>query len=1158
MKSIIKKWLVLSMVMSLMISPLTAVATNDSTSSLTGDSSEMDEVVILPEAGEDGEETGVGIEDNESLDADTGADIYPEIDETVEGKVEAENSAEEAQFSGRSLKSKNSDTTVTVTDIQFGADGTDGNDDRVAIQKALDVAQNSDTFTTVVVPEGIYHINTMLKIYSNTHLQLDDNAIFVRMDDSYPMLWSATTSEQPEGGYDQVENVTISGGVWDGNVTNLNEKGYGLYERNLIYLWHGKNITIKNTTLKSCVGTHHIELAGVMNALIDNVICEDFVRFADTDYSVIDDIDNMDNEVEVANTTSTVSEAIQLDFAGEANSSNAAPFDMTPCKNIIIQNCTFRNLLGGVGTHHDEVGVKGVKILNNEFINVEGNCINLPNMTDVTISGNTADKVQGFVEARAGSEATLSENTITYDSSRKYGKRNAIYFGDSNVVMKNNEIKGSGTNGICISNSKAVIQGNTVRMPGRAGIRILNSKANMITIENNTVELPKTTGISVDASNVSIRENIVTSAEISGIQVRNGSVGTIKQNTVSSSENNGIDIEKSDMFISDNLINNPIITGIYVSDSKAEIQGNIVKSSGNAGVRVLNSKASTINIANNTIESPKMTGINVDASNIAVSENKVTDAGTNAVQIRNGSGGEIKQNTISDSKNNGIDIEKSGMTISDNLISGTTNAAIYLNNISDKAIVKNNTVKVTGSNGIYASNVVAAIDDNVLENLGAAGIRIMNSKMNSVSIVKNVLKNPKTAGVSVDASNITASGNTVTNAGTNGIQLTGDSLGNISKNVVEKAGNQGISVVNSKNVSINDNKIKDAVANGVYVDTGESVDIKDNEILNSTANAVYITKSKLGITVTGNKIQKSVDCSVGNNGIRILNDSNVTITNNQITDMKSNGINVSLSTINATENTISKSGDNGIYVKGGKVTITQNTIVNNTSKDVLVEDDTSNSFVSTGSVTYNGISEAAIKAVNTVTVKNNGYSLSLCEISKIPVQAHTGGELKPKIEIYFRKIKLVEDSDFSVVYRNNTVVGTATAVVTAKGQYYGTVDVNFAIAGTVTPTPLAVTYTVAYNSNGGKGSMGSQSVVYGKSTQLRANTFTREGYKFTGWSVYRQSDKKWNTTSGWKTEAQMAAGNFVLYIYKDKTSVSTTSGTNGDTVVMYAQWEQER
>jgi len=71
--------------------------------------------------------------------------------------------------------------------------------------------------------------------------------------------------------------------------------------------------------------------------------------------------------------------------------------------------------------------------------------------------------------------------------------------------------------------------------------------------------------------------------------------------------------------------------------------------------------------------------------------------------------------------------------------------------------------------------------------------------------------------------------------------------------------------------------------------------------------------------------------------------------------------------------------------------------------------------------------------------------------------------------------------------------------------------------------------TVTFDANGGTGTMAPQGVVSGTATKLNANTFTREGYTFNGWST--------NKSGGGTT-------------YTDGQSVTLTADTT-----LYAQWK---
>ena len=76
-------------------------------------------------------------------------------------------------------------------------------------------------------------------------------------------------------------------------------------------------------------------------------------------------------------------------------------------------------------------------------------------------------------------------------------------------------------------------------------------------------------------------------------------------------------------------------------------------------------------------------------------------------------------------------------------------------------------------------------------------------------------------------------------------------------------------------------------------------------------------------------------------------------------------------------------------------------------------------------------------------------------------------------------------------------------------------------------------YTIAFNSNGGTGTMDSLTgLEYGTAGKLSANTFTREGYTFAGWA----------------TEVTGAA------VYNDEAEVDIATNENNATVTLYAVW----
>ena len=83
-------------------------------------------------------------------------------------------------------------------------------------------------------------------------------------------------------------------------------------------------------------------------------------------------------------------------------------------------------------------------------------------------------------------------------------------------------------------------------------------------------------------------------------------------------------------------------------------------------------------------------------------------------------------------------------------------------------------------------------------------------------------------------------------------------------------------------------------------------------------------------------------------------------------------------------------------------------------------------------------------------------------------------------------------------------------------------------------TTTSVPYTVAFNANGGTGTMANLSFAAGATKALTINTFTRTGYIFVGWAKSASA-----TTSA----------------YDDGQSVKDLTTTSGATVTLYAVWQ---
>ena len=79
--------------------------------------------------------------------------------------------------------------------------------------------------------------------------------------------------------------------------------------------------------------------------------------------------------------------------------------------------------------------------------------------------------------------------------------------------------------------------------------------------------------------------------------------------------------------------------------------------------------------------------------------------------------------------------------------------------------------------------------------------------------------------------------------------------------------------------------------------------------------------------------------------------------------------------------------------------------------------------------------------------------------------------------------------------------------------------------------------------------------IAGITTNVRFNHFTRSGFKFNGWLLYRESDGAWLYADGnWYTEDTAPSGT-EKKVLADAEPVGDLTAVNGDTITAYAQWK---
>ena len=123
--------------------------------------------------------------------------------------------------------------------------------------------------------------------------------------------------------------------------------------------------------------------------------------------------------------------------------------------------------------------------------------------------------------------------------------------------------------------------------------------------------------------------------------------------------------------------------------------------------------------------------------------------------------------------------------------------------------------------------------------------------------------------------------------------------------------------------------------------------------------------------------------------------------------------------------------------------------------------DNTNAGTATVTITFKGNYTGSKTANFTISPK----TLSNSAVSSIAAQAYTGSAITPSVTVKDGTKVLTSGTDYTVAYSNNTNAGTATATITCKGNYSGTLTKTFTIsASTATLTISTIadqTYTGA-------------------------------------------------------------------------------------------------
>lgn len=292
------------------------------------------------------------------------------------------------------ILSTNLNEHVALNVKDYGAIGDGVNDDRQAIQDAIDAAAQGLGGGNVYFPEGTYLVKEIVFLKSHTHLELNEkatilNGINIKNHPSIVFMTGLFTDDGAQVEWGPTEDISYSGGTIDMNGA-LNEEGTKAKNLPLINssgafaIGNSNNVTIKNVTFKDSYQGHAIQIAGSKNVLVDNS------RFLGQALPKT----MKDGQI-------ISKESIQIEPLTRKGFPYALNDDGKKSENVTIQNSYFGKsdksgeLVTAIGTHYQTLSTQNpsnIKILNNHFDNMMYSGVRFTGFTDILIKGNRFDK----------------------------------------------------------------------------------------------------------------------------------------------------------------------------------------------------------------------------------------------------------------------------------------------------------------------------------------------------------------------------------------------------------------------------------------------------------------------------------------------------------------------------------------------------------------------------------------------------------------------------------------------------------------------------------------------------------------------------------------------------------------------------------------------
>jgi DNA-binding transcriptional regulator YhcF (GntR family) len=279
-----------------------------------------------------------------------------------------------------------SDLVINVK--KMGAKGDGVSDDVVALKNVFNLARDNGS-VKIYFPKGTYCISDYINLYKNTSVEMHPQAVIKRIGTGYKMFMNGVYHDNSTTAYNGNGNIHFYGGTIDLNQSTLPPT----QTLSCFDLGHGENISFTKLKIKNGQIGHYFQVSSCKN-----------VRFKDCWFG----------DVVYSDTSSANYELIQIEEATATSFPTFGGYDMTPSRDIYIEDCIFENVIRAIGTHSTTYNVyaENINITGCVFKNSFDSPLCLFQYKNVTVKDNYINGCQYGINTNMLMDSVITGNTV--------------------------------------------------------------------------------------------------------------------------------------------------------------------------------------------------------------------------------------------------------------------------------------------------------------------------------------------------------------------------------------------------------------------------------------------------------------------------------------------------------------------------------------------------------------------------------------------------------------------------------------------------------------------------------------------------------------------------------------------------------------------------